>query len=319
MRLTRRAMIIGSSLAVLAACAPSAPQPKEGRLAVRGGNVTWRRFGGGSGIPIIAIHGGPGVPSDYLEPLARLGDERPLFLWDQLGCGRSDRPTDTSLWTLDRFVDELDAIRHTLAPGPVHILGHSWGTMLAIEWLMTRKPANVASVVFAGECISVPRYLVDVKGLIATLSPESQAAISEAERTGNYATPEYQKAYGEDYLPRYLTRTSLENDFLKRAVARMNNDIYSYMWGPSEFTCTGTLKSFDRTKDLGSLRLPALFLSGEFDECRPDTAREHAAMMPGAQFVMIPGAAHMTMIDQTDRCTKAIRAFHTGVERAGAA
>jgi proline iminopeptidase len=317
MRITRRAMIVGSALATLGACAPRVSQPRVGRIPVRGGNVMWRRFGGGSRAPILAIHGGPGAPSDYLEPLAALGDERPVFLWDQLGCGRSDRPTNASLWTLERFVAELDAVRNVLAPGPVHILGHSWGTMLAIEWLVTHRPADIVSVVFAGECMSVPRYLSDVKELLATLSPESQAAIAEADRTGNYDTPEYKAAYNQDYFSRYLARTPVENDFLKRTLAGFGEPVYSYMWGPSEFTCTGTLKTFDRTRDLASLKVPTLFHSGEFDECRPDTAREHAAMTPGAQFVMIPGAAHLTMIDQPDRCNKAIRDFLAHVEAAG--
>lgn len=317
MRITRRAMIIGSALATLAACAPRASQPREGRIPVRGGNVAWRRFGGGSRLPLLAIHGGPGAPSDYLEPLAALGDERPVFLWDQLGCGRSGRPTDTSLWTLERFVDELDTVRNVLTPGPVHILGHSWGTMLAIEWLVTRKPADIASIVFAGECMSVPRYLSDVKALLATLSPESQAAIAEADRTGNYDTPEYKAAYNQDYFSRYLARTPVDNDLLKRTLAGFGEPVYSYMWGPSEFTCTGTLKTFDRTADLASLQVPALFHSGEFDECRPETAREHAAMTPGAQFVMIPGAAHLTMVDQPDRCNRAIRDFLARVETTG--
>ena len=318
MRITRRAMIVGSAFATLAACAPSwAAQTKEGRLAVRGGNVIWRRFGGGHRLPLLAIHGGPGAPSDYLEPLAALGDERPIFLWDQLGCGRSDRPSDRSLWTLERFVAELHAVRRALAPGPVHILGHSWGTMLAIEWLVTRKPAHIASVIFAGECMSVPRYLADVKALLATLSPESQSAIAEADRTGNYESPEYLRAYNQDYFSRYLARTSVDNDFLKRTLAGFGEPVYSYMWGPAEFTCTGTLRSFDRTRDLASLRLPVLFHSGEFDECRPETAREHAAMTPGAQFVMIPGAAHLTMVDQPDRCNKAIRDFLAHVETTG--
>ena len=314
MRITRRAMIVGSAAATLAACAPRMTPPRQGRIAVRGGNVVWRRFGNGTKPPLLVIHGGPGAPSDYLEPLGALGDERPVFLWDQLDCGRSDRPDDPSLWTLERFVAELDAVRNALAPGPVHVLGHSWGTMLAIEWLATRKPADVTSVVFAGECLSVPRYLSDVKALLATLSPASQAAIAEADRTGNYDTSQYRQAYNQDYFSRYLARTPVENDFLRRTLAGFGEPVYSYMWGPSEFTCTGLLKSFDRTAELASLKVPALFHSGEFDECRPETAREHAAMTPGAQFVMIRGAAHLTMIDQPDRCNKAIRDFLARVE-----
>jgi proline iminopeptidase len=280
--------------------------------------VTWRRFGDGPKTPLLLIHGGPGFPSDYLEPLASLGDERPVYVWDQLGCGRSDRPAGTALWTLDRFVREFDAVRTTLVPGRVHLLGHSWGSMLAMEWLVTKRPANIASVTFAGECLSVPRYVKDADALIKTLTRESQAAIAEADRTGNYDSPAYQAAFTLDWIPRYLTRTATpdNNEFLRRAFAGMGAEPYARMWGPSEFKCTGVLKTFDRTKDLASLRLPVLFHSGEFDECRPETAREHAAMTPGAEFKVIAGAAHLTMLDAPAASVDAVRKFLSRVETA---
>lgn len=319
MQLTRRQMILGSAMAALSACAkPSPPKASEGRIAVPGGMVVWRRFGDGPKTPLILIHGGPGFPSDYLQPFDALGDERPVYVWDQLGCGRSDRPSDTSLWSVERFVQEFDTVRAEVAPGPVHVLGHSWGSMLAMEWLVTRKPKDVKSVIFAGECLSVPRYIEDANALIKTLSPESQAAIADAERTGNYDTPAYQAAMYGDWAPRYLVRkaTPDNNDLLKRALETQGAEAYAHMWGPSEFKCTGVLKTFDRTKDLPSLRLPVLFHSGEFDECRPETAREHAAMTPGAEHTIIPGAAHLTMIDAPRECNDAVRKFLARVETA---
>lgn len=314
--MTRRQMMVGSTMLALSGFAKRVqPQAREGRIAVRGGTITWRRFGDGPKTPLILIHGGPGFPSDYLEPFAALGDERPVYVWDQLGCGRSDRPSDTALWTVERSVQEFDAVRTAVVPGRVHILGHSWGSMLAIEWLVTKRPANVRSVIFAGECLSVPRYIEDANALIKTLTPESQAAIAEAERTGNYNTRGYQ-AVMRDWAPRYLTRTATpaNNDFLRRAFAGNGGQIYGHMWGPSEFKCTGVLKSFDRTKDLASLRLPVLFHSGEFDECRPETAKEHAAMTPGAEFTLITGAAHLTMLDAPSASNDAVRKFLARVE-----
>ena len=114
--------------------------------------------------------------------------------------GRSDRPADVSLWTLERFVAELDAVRESLAPGSVHVLGHSWGSSLLMEWLVTTRPANVASVIFAGPCLSVPRYNADARELVATLSPESQAAIAEAERTGDDQSAAFQAAYNGEFM-----------------------------------------------------------------------------------------------------------------------
>ena len=319
MKLTRRELILGSAMTVLSGCAKSSPtKASEGRIGVPGGTVVWRRFGDGPKTPLLLIHGGPGFPSDYLQPFDALGDERPVYVWDQLGCGRSDRPSDKALWTVERFVKEFDAVRAELAPGPVHVLGHSWGSMLAMEWLVTTKPKDVKSVIFAGECLSVPRYIEDAQALIKTLSPESQAAIAEAERTGNYGTPGYQAAMNEYWAPRYLARMPAPEtlELLKRAMETMGAEEYAHMWGPSEFKCTGVLKTFDRTKELSSLRLPVLFHSGEFDECRPETAKEHAAMTPGAELAVITGAAHLTMIDAPKASNDAVRTFLTRVETA---
>ena len=318
MKLTRRELILGSAMTVLSGCAkPSLAKASEGRIAVPGGTVVWRRFGDGPKTPLLLIHGGPGFPSDYLQPFDALGDERPVYVWDQLGCGRSDRPSDKALWTVERFVKEFDAVRAELAPGPVHVLGHSWGSMLAMEWLVTTQPKDVKSVIFAGECLSVPRYIEDAQALIKTLSPESQAAIPRP-KDRELLTPGYRAAMNNDWAPRYLARMPAPEtlNFLKRAMETMGTESYAHMWGPSEFKCTGVLKTFDRTKELSSLQLPVLFHSGEFDECRPETAKEHAAMTPGAELAVITGAAHLTMIDAPKAANDAVRTFLTRVETA---
>lgn len=114
-----------------AGCQSSGIEPGEGYVDVPGGKVWYRVVGGGDRTPLLLLHGGPGSPSYYLEPLGALADERPVVFYDQLGAGRSDQPTDTTLWRVDRFVEELAAVRAALGLDEVHILGHSWGTMLA--------------------------------------------------------------------------------------------------------------------------------------------------------------------------------------------
>ena len=295
----------------------------DGRLAVPGGHVFWRRFGNGGGIPLLVIHGGPGLTSGYLEPFTALSDTRPVFTWDQLDCGRSDCPNNPDLWTLERFVEELDLVRAALTPGPVHILGHSWGTTLALEWLVTRRPAGIASVTFASPCLNTPRWIEDARALVAQLSPEAQAAIAEAERTGNFRTPGYQAAaWGEwirAHVVRQLPPESIESLIGSLAEQNANLEMLEYMWGPSDFTVTGTLRSVDRTSDLGILTMPVLFHCGEFDEARPDTVREQAALTPNAEVAIIAGAGHLTMIDAPELANGAIRSFLARVEKEGLA
>jgi len=111
----------------------------------------------GKKIPLLLLHGGPGASHDYLEPLEPLSDERPVIFYDQLGCSNSDRPDDQSLWTIERFVEELEQVRETLQLREVHILGQSWGTMLGVEYMLMKKPHGVTSLILSGPCLSAAR------------------------------------------------------------------------------------------------------------------------------------------------------------------
>jgi proline iminopeptidase len=297
-------------------------QAADGRIAVPGGNVFWRRFGNGSRIPLLVIHGGPGLTSGYLESFAALSDARPVFMWDQLDCGRSDRPKNPDLWALERFVEELDLVRAALTPGPVHILGHSWGTTLAMEWLVSRRPTGIASVTFASPCLSTPRWIEDTRALVARLSPDAQVAIAEAEQTGNFGTPGYQAAVWGEWMRAHIVRrlplASVESLIGSLAEMNANLEMLEYMWGPSDFTVTGTLRSFDRTSELGSLNMPVLFHCGEFDEACPDTVREQAGLTPNAEVAVIAGAGHLTMIDAPELANGTIRNFLAKVDNEAA-
>src|SRR5262245_56578273 len=122
----KRALAIGWVLLALLGCAPRGISTREGYLQVPGGRVWYRIVGSGHRTPLLLLHGGPGAPSYYLEPLAKLAADRPVVFYDQLGCGRSDQPNDSTLWTIDHFVAELAEVRKQLGLGRVHLLGTSW-------------------------------------------------------------------------------------------------------------------------------------------------------------------------------------------------
>jgi len=288
---------------------------REGKVAVPGGSVVWRSFGDGPKTPLLALHGGPGFPSDYLESLQALGDERRVYLYDQLGCGRSDRPTDPSVWTRERFVEELAVVRATLKLDRAHLLGHSWGSMLASEYIFTKSPQGLRSMIFASPCLSAARFAVDVRHLVATLPADAQAAIEEGERTGAFETETYQNAFNA-YIALYLARRGANAPEFARAFEGFNLEVYGTMWGPSEFTIVGNLKNFDRTIDLPTLKIPSLFLCGEFDETTPATTRWYASLAPDSQFAEIAGSAHLTTIDAPEATVDLVRRFLSRVEAA---
>src|SRR5438105_3799139 len=154
-----------------------------GYIAVEGGRVWYRIVGEErAGIPLLVLHGGPGYPHDYLEPLERLADERPVIFYDQLGCGRSDRPPDKTLWRAARFVRELAQVREALRLDTVHLYGHSWGTMLAVDHLLSG--AMAASLILASPALSIPRWLGDAAAYRSALPPDIQSTLARHEAAG---------------------------------------------------------------------------------------------------------------------------------------
>lgn len=310
LQMTRRGAFLGAT-ALAAGCAHERPElPREGRIAVPGGNVAWRRFGGGSKTPLLVMHGGPGVPSDYLEPLAALGNERSVFMWDQLGCGRSDRPSDPSLWTIPRFVEETHIVRRSLGLDRVHLLGQSWGTCLAVEYLLSRGDRGVQSVTLAGPVMSAARYVADVRPMLRELTAEQQAVIAQAEASGQFETPEYMAATEAFYALHIARHPNAETGpLLQRAIEGIGAESYVAMNGPSEFSILGSLRTYEREDDLARLRKPVLYLSGEFDTCTPGASRQYASRTPGAEVAVIAGAGHLTTIDEPDATNDVVRRF----------
>jgi len=286
--------------------------PGEGFVDVSGGRIWYRVVGNGPGTPLLLLHGGPGVPSVYLKPLEALADERPVVFYDQLGSGQSDRPKDRSLWTIERFVNEIGQVRQALGLNEIHLYGHSWGAMLAASYMLTR-PSGVRSLVLASAPMSVPRYARDARDLLTTLPEAARTAIETHEREGSFDSPEYQAAMMEFYKL-YLARRQPWSAEIEKTFAELNPDVYVYMQGPSEFTITGTLKDYDVTRRLKEITVPTLFTAGEYDEVRPETVRLYQSLVPGSRLAVIENAAHLTMQDEPERYLQVLREFLHTVE-----
>lgn len=294
---------------------PSAGQAltaPEGFVQVTGGKVWYRVVGTGQGAPLLLLHGGPGFSSHYLDPLRLLSDERPVVFYDQLGAGRSERPADVRLWRVERFVEELAQLRKALGLTRVHILGHSWGTQLAVDYLLT-KPQGVRSVVLSSPALSIPRWIQDADRLRRTLPPEMQEVMARHEKAGTTDSEEYQGATMA-YYRRYLCRLDPWPKEVEDSFAGFNPAVYGTMWGPSEFYATGNLKDYDRTARLRDIRVPVLFTAGRYDEATPETTRWYHELTPGSSFIVFESSAHMAMVEETDRYVDVIREFIRGVE-----
>jgi proline iminopeptidase len=286
--------------------------PGEGFIDVPGGKVWYRITGSGTGTPLLALHGGPGFPSDYLTPLTKLADERPVILYDQLGGGKSDRPTDESLWRTERFVQELAAVREKLGLKEVHILGHSWGTMLATDYMLT-KPTGVRSVILSSPAISIPRWLADANVFRSQLPADVQATLKKHEDAGTTASQEYQDAVTE-YYKLHLCRIFPYPAEMESTMKNAGMDVYLTMWGPSEFFGIGNLKDYDRSSRLKEIAVPVLYTAGRYDEATPETTQYYQSLTPGSALVIFDNSSHMAMLEETARYLQVVRDFLHRVE-----
>lgn len=227
-------LLCAVAIFTLTGCESRGLSPGQGYINVPGGKVWYRIVGSGIRTPLLLLHGGPGAPSYYLKPLTTLADERPVVFYDQLGAGRSDQPADTTLWRTQRFVDELAKVRESLGLKQVHILGHSWGTMLAVDYMLTR-PSGVRSLILASPALSIPRWLHDTDSLRATLPDSVKAILAKHEQAGTMDSPEYQSAVMVFYK-RFISRLEPWSADIDSTFAQLGLSVYLAMWGPNEFT-----------------------------------------------------------------------------------
>jgi proline-specific peptidase len=287
---------------------------KEGHVDVPGGRVWYRIEGPGStAIPLLVLHGGPGAGHDYLEPLAALANERPVIFYDQLGCGKSDIPDDSTLWNLPRFVEETAAVRAALDLEEVHLLGQSWGGWLAIEYMLTR-PSGILSLTLANTSASVSECIEECRALVAQLPDDARATIERCESEGTTDSPEYQAA-GFEFYKRHLCRLPDWPDYMMRSLANTAaSPVYGFMWGPSEFTVTGNLKDWDRRARLGEIDAPTLILAGRYDEMGIPAQETMNSAISGSRLHIFESSSHTPHAEEPDEFQSVLRGFLADVE-----
>lgn len=286
----------------------------EGKISVELGYQIWYRRIAHGGIPLLTLHGGPGAGHDYLESLEGLATGRPVIFYDQLGCGKSDQPDDRSLWRIERFVAEVDTVRHALGLEQIHLLGQSWGGWLAIEYMLS-NPAGVVSLTLASTSASVPQFVAETRRLKSELPPEIYQTMQQYEAAGDYHHPEYEAATMEFYR-RHVCRLREWPDPLLRTLANLtDNPVYETMNGPNEFMVIGNLKDWDRIDRLGEIKVPTLITVGRYDELTPACAETMHRGITNSQMVVFEESAHLSHLEETDKFLQVVADFLETVER----
>ncbi|MEA2251383.1 MAG: L-proline amide hydrolase [Solirubrobacteraceae bacterium] len=289
------------------------------------GHRTWYRVVGeldpaAERAPAIICHGGPGATHDYVEPIAELHRSgRPCVLYDQLGNGRSDHlpDADPSFWTVDRFERELGALAaHLGIDGRYHVIGQSWGGMLALLHALERPP-GLLSVVAADSPASVADFVAGCNELLDTLDADVRETIRAGERDGEVDTPEFQAAVMEFYK-RFVCRLDPWPDDVVRSFAAMESDptVYRTMNGPTEFTVVGTIRDFDVTDRLGEIEVPVLLVSGAYDEVRPHVVAKMHDRLRDSRWELFEDSSHMPHVEEPERFLDLVDGFLAQAERA---
>ncbi len=302
----------------------SAPA-QEGLVPFRGYRVWYRAVGEArrdfvvgereapGKLPLLCLHGGPGCPHDYLEPLEGMAETgRRVIFYDQLGCGNSDVPEDPSIYTLALYVEEVGVIRRALGLERVHLLGHSWGGMLALEYALTR-PTGLASLILADTAASSQHWMAEGRRLAAELPPEVQETIRVHEAAGTTDSPDYQRA-SELFLARHVNRMHPRPDCVRRLEDKPGDDVYHLMWGPSEFCINGSLRDWDVTARLGEIRVPTLVIGGRFDHATPAITQALHRGIAGSRWVIFEHSGHLPHLEETESYLQVLDQFLSGVE-----
>lgn len=312
--LDRRSLLtLGAASLLHARTARAAPEParaapsKEIKTAgirlipVDGKYKVWTKKLGAGKIKVLTLHGGPGITHEYFECfedfLPQEGIE--FYYYDQLGSHYSDQPDDKSLWTIERFREEVEQVRQGLGLENFYLYGQSWGSMLGIEYAL-KYQKHLKGLVLSSMTASIPSYVAYVGKLRAALPAEIQAVLTKYEATGQYEAPEYQEAMYQGVYGRHVCRIDPWPDPVARAFKHLNPQVYGTMQGPNEFVVTGTFKDWDRWADLPKIGVPTLVIGARYDEMDPEDIKKMGRAIPHSRVAICENGSHLAMWDDQE-------------------
>lgn len=286
-------------------------------IPIDGGKYrVWTKRVGSGRVKVLTLHGGPGFTHEYLECfedfLPQEGVE--FYLYDQLGSHYSDQPTDASLWTIPRFVEEVEQVRAALGLEDFYLFGHSWGGMLGIEYAL-KYGRHLKGFVLSNMTASVPAYEKHAAELRRALPADVLAVLDKYEAAGDYHNPEYERAMFGYVYAKHLCRLNPWPEPVERAFRHFNEQVYNVMQGPNEFVITGNFKSWDRWGDLPKIQTPTLVLAGAYDTMSADDLKRESRLLPNARFALCEQGSHMALYDDQQAYFRHLLGFLRDNER----
>ncbi len=290
-------------------------EPSRTGTVAFGPYETWYRVTGDldSGVtPLVVLHGGPGAAHNYLLQIANLASTgRPVIHYDQLGCGNSTHLRDRGgeFWTVELFLEELANLVDALGLERFHVLGQSWGGMLAAEYAVTR-PAGLAALVISNSPASMDLWVAEATRLRRDLPADVRDALDLHEAAGTTQDPAYLAAT-QAFYDRHVCRVVPNPPEVLATEAQLNEDptVYHTMNGPNEFYCIGTLRSWSIVDRLSLIAAPTLLISGRYDEATPATVQPFADRVENARWTIFEHSSHMPFVEEPERYREVVGAF----------
>ncbi len=264
-------------------------------------NVWTKRFGNNPHIKILLLHGGPAMTHEYMECFESFFPKEgfEFYEYDQLGSYYSDQPTDSSLWTIARFVDEVEQVRKAIGADKTnfYVLGNSWGGILAMEYALQHQQ-NLKGLIVANMVGSAPEYGKYAAEVLAKeMDPKVLAEVREIERKGDFANPRYMELLMPHFYSKHLCRLPVWPDPVNRSFKHANSVVYTLMQGPSEFGISGRLANWDIKEQLPNITVPTLMVGARYDTMDPKAMEAQSKMVKNGSYLYCPNGSHLAMWD----------------------
>ncbi len=263
--------------------------------------VWTKRFGNNPKIKILLLHGGPAMTHEYMECFEtffqREGFE--FYEYDQLGSYYSDQPKDSSLWTIDRFVEEVEQVRKAIKADKdnFYVLGNSWGGILAMEYAL-KYQQNLKGLLVSNMMASAPEYGKYADEVLAKqMKPEILSEIRNLEAKKDFGNPRYMELLIPNFYKEHVCRLKDWPDGLNRASKHANMEVYTLMQGPSEFGIGGRLAKWDIKNRLHEITVPTLMIGAKYDTMDPKAMEEQSKLVKKGRYLYCPNGSHLAMWD----------------------
>jgi len=295
--------------------APADVEDGVQRIELREGYSVWTRRIGSGPIKILSLHGGPAATHEYWQSVEKhLPEGVTFYYYDQLGSFHSDQPEDKALWTIERFVGEVEQVRTALGLGPddFYLLGHSWGGILAMEYALVHQKA-LAGLIVSNMTADFGKYERYNAKLRAQLPAEILAQLESYESKEAFTDPDYEGLVFEHFYKKHVLRAEDWPKPVLDAFGHINKDVYVYMQGPSEFVPGGILKGWSVWDRLPEIQVPTLTIGAAHDTMNPDEMKQMSELVARGRYLHLPNGSHMAMWDDEDAYWKGVFEFTADV------